>query len=81
MSNQQPPIITERFFDPEDIVEYRPFENCSKKDIAKGGFVEKKLEDGYYTVLFGDYKRKIGWWSTGTYHWTKLWKESNEPKV
>ena len=62
-----------RNFSVDDSVVYKPYENCSKKDISGKGVVTEKCADGEYIVEFGDYVRKIGWWSRGKYNWRNLW--------
>lgn len=63
-----------RSFSVGDLVEYRPYENCTKQNISGIGKISEVLGDGYYRAMFGDYERKNNWWSNGKYHWSNLWE-------
>lgn len=62
-----------RTFSVGDLVEYKPYETCTKQNISGVGQISQILGDGYYRVMFGDYERKVQWWSNGKYHWSNLW--------
>jgi len=69
MNTQTP---NSRTFAENDLVEYRPYEDCSRKDVSGPGKVAGVLSDGFYRVFFGD-PRRINWWSECKYHWSKLY--------
>ena len=62
-----------------DKVEYHPFENCGKADIAKRGVIQEALEgsdSGWYLV-----KYKWGpdsWSGECKHHWSALFDDTYE---
>lgn len=61
-----------RNFSVDDEVVYKPYEDCRRADVSCKGIVIEKCADDEYIVEFGDYVRKIGWWSRGKYNWRNL---------
>jgi len=63
-----------RTFKADDIVEFRPYEDCTKLSTSGPGKVIEVLEDNFYKVTFGDYeyKNQSAWRNTGKVHWAQL---------